>query len=134
MAMLHKKELSDRTILLTTKTEPAQLTALADKNMIEQVLINLIKNAIQAFDEQTDRKIELTAYISDKGRPVVSVKDNGSGIDPEAQEKIFIPFFSTKKSGSGIGLSLSRQIMRVHEGRITVKSTLGEGTEFLLKF
>ena len=134
MAMLHKKELSDRTILLTTKTEPAQLTALADKNMIEQVLINLIKNAIQAFDEQTDRKIELTAYISDKGRPVISVKDNGSGIDPEAQEKIFIPFFSTKKSGSGIGLSLSRQIMRVHEGRITVKSTLGEGTEFLLKF
>ena len=134
MAMLHKKELSDRTILLTTKTEPAQLTALADKNMIEQVLINLIKNAIQAFDEQTDRKIELTAYISDKGRPVISVKDNGAGIDPEAQEKIFIPFFSTKKSGSGIGLSLSRQIMRVHEGRITVKSTLGEGTEFLLKF
>jgi len=134
MAMLHKKELSDRGITLTTKTEPAQLTAIADKNMIEQVLINLIKNAIQAFDEQTEKRIELNAFISDKGRPVISVRDNGAGIDAEALEKIFIPFFSTKKSGSGIGLSLSRQIMRVHEGRISVKSRLGEGTEFLLKF
>lgn len=134
MAVLHKKELSDRGIALLTKTEPVELTALADKNMIEQVLINLIKNAIQAFDEQTDKRIELSAFTSDKGRPVILVKDNGPGIDPEALEKVFIPFFSTKKTGSGIGLSLSRQIMRVHEGRITVKSNLGEGTEFLLRF
>jgi len=134
MAVLHKKELSDRNITLTVDSDPPQLTALADKNMIEQVLINLIKNAIQAFDEQTDKQIALSAFISDKGRPVIRVRDNGPGIDPEALEKIFIPFFSTKKSGSGIGLSLSRQIMRVHEGRISVKSKLGEGTEFLLKF
>ena len=134
MMVLHKKELSDRGISITVNTDPPQLTALADKNMIEQVLINLIKNAMQAFDEQTEKKIELKAYTSDKGRPVIMVSDNGPGIDPEAMEKIFIPFFSTKKSGSGIGLSLSRQIMRVHEGRISVKSVLGEGTEFLLKF
>ncbi len=134
MAMLHKKELSDHQITITTHTEPPQLTALADKNMIEQVLINLIKNAIQAFDDQPDKRIELSASTSDKGRPQISVRDNGPGIDPEAMEKIFIPFFSTKKTGSGIGLSLSRQIMRVHEGRISVKSKLGEGTEFLLKF
>lgn len=134
MAILHKKELSDRGIEIIIKTDPPQLTALADKNMIEQVLINLIKNSIQAFDEQADKKIELTAYTSEKGRPIIRIRDNGPGIDPEAMEKIFIPFFSTKKTGSGIGLSLSRQIMRVHEGRISVKSTLGEGTEFLLKF
>jgi len=134
MAILHKKELSDRGISMEVQTDPPQLTALADKNMIEQVLINLIKNAIQAFEEQANKKIELKAFTSDKGRPVISVNDNGPGIDPEALEKIFIPFFSTKKSGSGIGLSLSRQIMRVHDGRISVKSTLGEGTEFLLKF
>lgn len=134
MAMLHKKELSDHGVTITTQTQPAQLTAIADKTMIEQVLINLIKNAIQAFDEQTDKRIELSAFTSDKGRPVISVKDNGPGIDPEALEKIFIPFYSTKKTGSGIGLSLSRQIMRVHDGRIAVKSTPGEGTEFLLKF
>jgi two-component system nitrogen regulation sensor histidine kinase NtrY len=102
--------------------------------MIEQVLINLLKNAIQAFDEQSDKEINLTAYSNEKGRAVISVKDNGAGIDPDALEKIFIPFFSTKKSGSGIGLSLSKQIMRQHEGNITVKSSLGEGTEFLLRF
>ena len=134
MAMLHKKELADRGITISCSTQPTELILLADKNMIEQVLINLIKNAIQAFDEQTDKRIELSAFTSEKGRPVISVKDNGPGIDPEALEKIFIPFFSTKKTGSGIGLSLSRQIMRVHEGRITVKSALGEGTEFLLRF
>lgn len=134
MAVLHKKELSDRGIEITVHTDPPQLTALADKNMIEQVLINLIKNAIQAFDEQTEKRIELSAYTSEKGRPIISIRDNGPGIDPEALEKIFIPFFSTKKTGSGIGLSLSRQIMRVHEGRISVKSTLGEGTEFMLRF
>ncbi|MBS1976230.1 MAG: GHKL domain-containing protein [Bacteroidetes bacterium] len=134
MAMLHKKELADRGITISCSTQPTELILLADKNMIEQVLINLIKNAIQAFDEQTDKRIELSAFTSEKGRPVISVKDNGPGIDSEALEKIFIPFFSTKKTGSGIGLSLSRQIMRVHEGRITVKSALGEGTEFLLRF
>jgi two-component system nitrogen regulation sensor histidine kinase NtrY len=134
MAMLHKKELADHGIAISVRIDPPQLTTLADKNMIEQVLINLIKNAIQAFDEQPDKKIELAAYTSEKGRPIISVKDNGQGIDPEALEKIFIPFFSTKKTGSGIGLSLSRQIMRVHEGRITVKSEPGLGTEFMLRF
>jgi two-component system, NtrC family, nitrogen regulation sensor histidine kinase NtrY len=135
MAILHKKELSDRGITIRVSTEPPQLTALADKNMIEQVLINLIKNAIQAFDElSVTKEIILSGYTSEKGRPIISVRDTGPGIDPEALEKIFIPFFSTKKTGSGIGLSLSRQIMRVHEGRISVKSKLGEGTEFLLRF
>ena len=134
MAMLHKKELADRGVSISISVDPEQLTISVDKNMIEQVLINLIKNAIQAFDEQTDKRIELTAFASEKGRAAISVKDNGQGIDAEALEKIFIPFFSTKKTGSGIGLSLSKQIMRQHEGRISVKSKLGEGTEFILRF
>ncbi|HEX8060572.1 MAG TPA: ATP-binding protein, partial [Cyclobacteriaceae bacterium] len=134
MAMLHKKELADHGVAITCSVEPDNLYILADKTMIEQVLINLIKNAIQAFDEQPDKKIDLTARSNEKGRAVISVKDNGSGIDNEALEKIFIPFFSTKKTGSGIGLSLSKQIMLQHEGRITVKSKLGEGTEFVLRF
>ena len=134
MAMLHKKELADHGVAIVCSVEPDNLFILADKTMIEQVLINLIKNAIQAFDEQLDKKIELTARSNEKGRAVVTVKDNGSGIDAEALEKIFIPFFSTKKTGSGIGLSLSKQIMLQHEGRITVKSKLGEGTEFTLRF
>lgn len=134
MAMLHKKELADHGVTVTVSVEPDNLFILADKTMIEQVLINLIKNAIQAFDDQVEKRIELTARSTEKGRAIISVKDTGSGIDAEAQEKIFIPFFSTKKTGSGIGLSLSKQIMRQHEGRITVKSKLGEGTEFILRF
>ena len=131
---LHKMELAERDIKLTISVYPDDLTVLADKGMIDQVLINLVKNAIQAFDEQTEKEITLRAFVSDRSRPVIAVKDNGSGIDPEALEKIFIPFFTTKKHGSGIGLSLSRQIMRQHQGTLGVKSTVGSGTEFFLRF
>ncbi len=132
--MLHKQELAEKNIVLEISVYPDDLTVMADKGMIEQVLINLLKNAIQSFEEQIDKKIAFRAYVNEKSRPVLSVKDNGSGIDPEALEKIFIPFFTTKKTGSGIGLSLSRQIMREHQGTLSVKSTVGVGTEFLLRF
>ncbi len=134
MAMLHKKELADHAIVISVAVSPTNLIMLADKTMIEQVLINLIKNAIQSFEDQPNKLIELRTYQGEKENVVISVKDNGAGIDVEALEKIFIPFFSTKKTGSGIGLSLSKQIMRQHDGNITVKSKLGEGTEFLLRF
>ncbi|MFN9500037.1 MAG: sensor histidine kinase, partial [Chryseotalea sp.] len=114
--------------------QPETLQIQADKSQIEQVLINLVKNAMQAFDRNEDKKIELKCYLNEKQQVVISVKDNGTGIEPEALEKIFIPFFTTKKNGSGIGLSLSRQIMRQHNGTLTVKSTLGVGTEFSLRF
>jgi signal transduction histidine kinase len=107
---------------------------LADRGLTEQVLINLVKNAIQSFEDQEEKVITVKASVTEKNRPVISVRDNGSGIDPEALEKIFIPFFTTKKSGSGIGLSLSRQVMRQHQGTLTVKSTVGEGTEFFMRF
>ncbi len=133
LAMLHKKELADHGITVELKLQKDDLKVSADKTMIEQVLINLIKNAIQAFDSQTYRKIVLSAHANE-GHVLISVKDNGNGIDSDALEKIFIPFFTTKKTGSGIGLSLSRQIMRQHGGQISVKSKLGEGTEFVLRF
>jgi two-component system, NtrC family, nitrogen regulation sensor histidine kinase NtrY len=134
IAILHKKELGEKGIKLECSIEPTDITIMADKILIEQVVINLIKNAIQAFDEGENKLIILKAYHNEKMRPVISVKDNGTGIDPEALEKIFIPFFTTKKTGSGIGLSLSRQIMRQHQGTLTVKSTVGKGTEFLMRF
>jgi nitrogen fixation/metabolism regulation signal transduction histidine kinase len=134
ICMLHRIEIADNNINLATSVYPEDLSIDADKGMIEQVLINLLKNAIQSFDEHSDKQITLRAYLNEKSRAVISVKDNGTGIDPEAMEKIFIPFFTTKKSGSGIGLSLSRQIMRVHQGTLNVKSTVGVGTEFLLRF
>jgi nitrogen fixation/metabolism regulation signal transduction histidine kinase len=132
--MLHKKDLKEKNVELNTAIEPSDLTIMADKTMIEQVIINLVKNAIQAFDEQEEKVIDLKAYYNDKMRPVISVKDNGPGIDSEALEKVFIPFFTTKKSGSGIGLSLSRQIMRQHQGSLYVKSDVGIGTEFFMRF
>ncbi len=134
LAMLHKKELADKNISISIAVEPANSTVHVDKTLIEQVLINLIKNAIQAFEDKPNQSIALASYVNEKGNVIISVKDNGTGIEPEALEKIFIPFFSTKKTGSGIGLSLSKQIMRQHEGNISVKSVLGEGTEFLLRF
>lgn len=131
---LLKTEIKNNNITYKSTVTPDSLSIMADKELIEQVLINLIKNAIQAFDEQTNRIVEVSATLSDKSRPVISIKDNGNGIDDEAIEKIFIPFFTTKKSGSGIGLSLSRQIMRKHQGTLSVKSKLDEGTEFQMKF
>lgn len=134
LTMLHKRDLSDRNIQLKVSVYPEDLTISADKNMVEQVLINLLRNAIQAFEDQEDKVIEIKASVNEKSRPVISIRDNGTGIDPEAMEKIFIPFFTTKKTGSGIGLSLSRQIMRQHQGTLTVKSTVGKGTEFFMRF
>lgn len=134
IAMLHKKDLLEKNIRLEITIEPEDLTLTADKIMTEQVLINLIKNAIQAFEDQENKTILLRGYYNDKMRPVIAVRDNGTGIDPEALEKIFIPFFTTKKTGSGIGLSLSRQFMRQHQGTLTVKTTVGKGTEFFMRF
>ncbi|MFM8911508.1 MAG: sensor histidine kinase [Flammeovirgaceae bacterium] len=134
LALLHRKELADNGIGISVSSEPETMTVMADKMLVEQVLINLIKNAIQAFGEKTDKKIIMAAHQNETGNVIISVKDNGTGIEPEALEKIFIPFFSTKKTGSGIGLSLSRQIMRQHEGNISVRSVMGEGTEFILRF
>jgi two-component system, NtrC family, nitrogen regulation sensor histidine kinase NtrY len=134
ITMLYKKEMAEKAIRLKVEIDPPDLTITADRGLVEQVLINLVKNAAQAFDEQADKQITISAYNNEKMRPVIAVKDNGTGIDPEALEKIFIPFFTTKKSGSGIGLSLSRQIMRQHQGTLSVKSVVGEGTEFFMRF
>jgi signal transduction histidine kinase len=114
------------------------LTIEADKEQIEQVLINLLKNAIQALDEndelQKPKIISVSSGYDESEHIFIKIKDNGTGIDEEAVKKIFIPFFTTKKSGSGIGLSLSKQIMRKHGGNITVHTEVNAGTEFTLKF
>jgi len=84
--------------------------------------------------EKRDARIRLCARIDRRSRPVLQVRDNGPGIPPDVQEKIFVPFFTTKEDGSGIGLSLSRQIMRLHGGTLSVRSTQGEETVFTLRF
>ena len=132
--VLLASEITENNITYTQTIEPKSMSINADKALIDQVLINLIKNAIQSFDEETTRIVEVKAFLSEKGRPTITVTDNGSGIDEEALEKIFIPFFTTKKRGSGIGLSLSRQIMRKHQGILGVKTKIDEGTEFTMRF
>ena len=131
---LLKHDLDQFGINVVTSVRPAELSIRVDPELIEQVMINIVKNAIQALSEKTDKQIKLSARIDNKSNVTIRIKDNGSGIDEEALSKIFIPFFTTKKNGSGIGLSLSKQIMRQHKGAIKVVSNLDEGTEFSLRF
>jgi two-component system nitrogen regulation sensor histidine kinase NtrY len=106
----------------------------ADANLLDQVLINLLVNAIEATKAQPNPTILLSAYIASDKKIIIKVADNGIGMSREIQEKIFIPFFSTKKQGSGIGLSLCKQIIMLHRGSIQVQSAEGQGTAFLLRF
>jgi signal transduction histidine kinase len=101
--------------------------------MIEQVLINLIKNAMEALDNNPNSKITLIGFYIDNAI-TIEVTDNGPGIIPEAIERVFVPFFTTKKTGSGIGLALSRQIMQMHNGTLTVQSEPDVRTTFTLRF
>ncbi|GAC1300592.1 MAG: ATP-binding protein [Mucilaginibacter sp.] len=106
----------------------------ADLNLIEQVMINLLVNAVEAVKERDQPRITLTAEIQPNNKTLVKVADNGLGMPPELLDKIFIPFFSTRKAGSGIGLSLCKQIMLLHGGNIQVQSTSGIGSAFILQF
>ncbi|HVU54077.1 MAG TPA: HAMP domain-containing sensor histidine kinase [Puia sp.] len=109
------------------------MTLDADISLIEQVLINLVVNAVDAVKESAEPTITLSGTTYN-GRPLIRVADNGTGMSPEVMDNIFIPFFSTKKTGSGIGLSLCKQIMLLHKGNIQVQSIEGEGSAFLMQF
>ena len=104
-----------------------------DIDQIEMVLINLVKNAFEAIGSKENGAISVRAFEHNKVK-IIEVKDNGLGIVPEELEKIFIPFYTTKKTGQGIGLSLSKQILQMHRGDFTVRSELGLGTAFRLEF
>src|SRR5687768_1616634 len=134
LLQLMQPTLEQKNIDIETILKDPDLSLEADTNLLEQVLINLVVNAIEAVKEKNDPRIILSAYLSTNRKPVIKVADNGSGMPAEIIEKIFIPFFSTKKSGSGIGLSLCKQIMMLHKGNIQVQSIEGEGTAFLLQF
>ena len=113
---------------------PPNLELTADPDLIEQVLINMVLNSISALSSATSPMIKLFGKINDRGATIIQVIDNGHGILEELQEKIFIPFFTTRKEGSGIGLSLARQVMRAHKGGITVHSVPDKETVFTLRF
>lgn len=131
---LMRKEVEEKGIVFSCSVVPLSLEITADADLIEQVLINLIINSRQALEGIHNGKINLFASLDEKGKILIQVSDNGAGIPEDIQEKIFIPFFSTKKNGSGIGLSLSRQIIRAHGGTIRVNSVPGKETIFSLRF
>lgn len=131
---LMKKEMQNLNIQCTATSIPENLELSADEQLIEQVLINLLKNAIQALGKTENPQIELKAFTDLNGKMNIHVSDNGQGIIPEVLDKVFVPFFTTKPKGSGIGLSLSRQILRLHGGTLTVHSEPDKKTVFILKF
>jgi len=129
---LMKEFLLAKSIKCQVSIDPENLEITGDPALLEQVMINLCKNAVEAAAEVSSPEISLRAFIAE-GNTIIQVTDNGCGIPPEAAENIFVPFFTTKKDGSGIGLSLSRQIMRLHGGTIMVKCEAGQ-TVFSLRF
>lgn len=126
--------LEGKDIRFSVEIVPATLEIEADPELIEQVLINLLLNALQAVESRPGAEIQVKGLLNERGRVIVQVVDNGPGIPPENLEKIFIPFYTTKRGGSGIGLSLSRQIMRLHRGLIHAHSEPGAPTVFTLTF
>ncbi len=134
LIQLMQPTLEQKSIELETILKDTDLVVEADTSLLEQVLINLVVNAIEAVKDKPDPRIVLTGYVANNRKVVIKVADNGNGIPLEVLDKIFIPFFSTKKSGSGIGLSLCKQIMMLHKGNIQVQSAEGVGTAFLLQF
>jgi len=132
--LLMEEEITENKVNFVTNIDPENIEVSADEQLVEQVIINLIRNSMHALDGRKEPTIELKTYYNKRGRVTIQVADNGTGILPEVLDKIFIPFFTTKQSGSGIGLSLSRQILRLHNGTITAHSIPDKETIFTLTF
>ena len=131
---LMQPTLEQKNIELDIILKDPDLILEADQSLVEHALINLIINAIDAVKDVDSPLISLIGVISNKGRVMIKVADNGTGISPEVLDNIFIPFFSTKKSGSGIGITLCKQIMLVHKGSIQVQSTAAAGIVISMEF
>ncbi len=132
--LLMEEELSEKKVDFVIRVDPQDMELSADEQLIEQVLINLMRNSLHALENRRDGRIELKAFVNKRGRVTMQVSDNGKGILPDVLDKIFIPFFTTKPSGSGIGLSLSRQILRLHNGTMSAQSVPGKETIFTLTY
>jgi two-component system, NtrC family, nitrogen regulation sensor histidine kinase NtrY len=134
VCQLMREELKSKNISLQKTIHPPQLEIGCDRDQITMILINLIKNAIESLQNQADRQIHIRAIGQGDLGSLIQIEDNGPGIVPEALERIFVPFYTTKKTGSGIGLAISRQIMNLHRGSLTVESEPDKRTAFSLNF
>jgi signal transduction histidine kinase len=134
IAILYKPKFTERGVRFETNIIPPDLSLEADMELIEQVLINLIKNALEAMREESDPELLLTASHKETDHLQISVSDNGEGISRDVIERIFLPFYSTRENNSGIGLSLSQQIMMLHNGRLDVSTENKKGATFTMVF
>jgi len=134
MRTLMSPAMGERRIRFEGLVLPPGLEVSADPDLLDQTLINLLKNAVEALGGQPDGCVKLQAFLDEGGRVCVQVADNGPGIPADLADKIFIPFFTTKREGSGVGLSLARQIMLAHGGSITAGPGADGGTVFTLRF
>ena len=114
--------------------EPADRELNADRGMVEQVLLNLLRNSEEALADGAGQRIELLARLNRRGNISIEVIDDGPGIPEDLRRRVFVPFFTTKRDGSGVGLALSRQVMIAHGGSISVADAEPHGTRFTLTF
>lgn len=133
-ARLAAAEWPDRPVQLQQLVEPAGLDVYVDRDLLEPVLLNLLRNAVHATLQTEDPQIELRGRLNRRGNTVIEVRDNGPGVPEELQSRIFVPFFTTKEGGSGVGLALARQVMTAHGGFIRVMPNDGGGAKFSLTF
>ena len=131
---LMNPSLQQKGIEFTLKTDDPDVTAYIDRDLIEQVIINFVTNATYAICEKEKPEIHLFSGCDAEGHPYVTVADNGCGISDAVRDKIFIPFFSTKKNGNGIGLSISREIVKLHNAKLHVQSQEQAGSAFTVLF
>lgn len=134
LRILMKNRLDEENIKLRIIMKGSQEELIGDEKLLNQVMINLLNNAIDALKSVDHKKLIISVSENAMGRLKISIADNGKGIPAEEVEKIFVPFYTTKENGSGIGLSLSRKIMRLHRGSISVFSQPGDQTTFVLSF
>jgi two-component system nitrogen regulation sensor histidine kinase NtrY len=134
LLVLYNSTGKDNKIKLSFSLKDPDLEIFADQNLVSQVLINLIKNALESNENNPGAKVMIMAGTDNDLRPEICVIDNGPGIPEENIDEIFVPFFTTRQNGSGIGLSISRQIMRMHGGNLKVRSVPGKETIFCISF
>jgi C4-dicarboxylate-specific signal transduction histidine kinase len=131
---LARAEWDDPRVALSTSIEPSGLYVYADRDLLEPVLLNLLRNAWQATKGQEQPSIELRGALNRRGNTVIEIRDNGHGVPDEIATKIFVPFFTTREGGSGVGLALARQVMIAHGGFIRLGQKSDAGTTFTLTF
>jgi two-component system, NtrC family, nitrogen regulation sensor histidine kinase NtrY len=127
-------ELKPRDIELVAHVEPETLEITVDADLLDQALINLMRNAMDALRDTPSGRIILSAVQDAAGRPMITVSDNGPGIAPDQRDKVFVPFYTTKRHGSGVGLTLVRQIASVHGAAVSISESEGGGASISMRF